>query len=129
MDKTIKRGDIYYADLNPVLLRNRPLKQHPRKDGARWPSSAAAPRSLFFAYSSSISATPTLPTFRSRYIVRGIYHATTASRHIRMTPPIKPPTMKLSATTPTVPERSKPCGISHTNIRRMPKGMPQHSHT
>ena len=48
---------------------------------------------------------------------------------IRMTPPIKPPTMKLSATTPTVPERSKPRGISHTNIRRMPKGMPQHSHT
>lgn len=60
---------------------------------------------------------------------RGIYHAATASRHIRMTPPIKPPTMKLSATTPTVPERSKPRGISHTNIRRMPKGMPQHSHT
>ena len=37
--------------------------------------------------------------------------------------------LKLSATTPTVPERSKPRGISHTNIRRMPKGMPQHSHT
>lgn len=66
---------------------------------------------------------------KAGYIVSGIYHAATASRHIRMTPPIKPPTMKLSATTPTVPERSKPRGISHTNIRRMPKGMPQHSHT
>ena len=60
---------------------------------------------------------------------RGIYHVATTSRHIKMPPPIMPSKMKLMATIPTVPAMSYPCGTSHTNIRRMPKGIPQHSHT
>ena len=44
----------------------------------------------------------------------------TASFQIRITPPIRPPRTRLSATTPTVPEMPKPIGIS-VNIFPMPK--------
>ena len=62
----------------------------------------------------------------SLYMVRGRYQRATASFQIRITPPIRPPRTRLSATTPTVPEMPKPIGIS-VNIFPMPKGTPQAS--
>jgi len=44
-------------------------------------------------------------------MVRGRYQRATASFQIRITPPIRPPRTRLSATTPTVPEMPKPIGI------------------
>src|SRR5574344_1315107 len=63
----------------------------------------------------------------NRYTVSGIYHTATASFHINITPPISPPSTRLSANTPTVPEMPNPIGI-RVNILPIPNGTPQASH-
>ena len=61
----------------------------------------------FFCYSSMLLCRTTfLFAVSKRYIVNGIYQTATASRHIKMTPPIIPPKIKFRATIPTVPAMS-----------------------
>ena len=100
-----RQGKDTYSRKNSVLLRNKIAENctHTKtgRGAIHW-----LPRPVLFYSSTLLCRTTFLFTVSKRYIVNGIYQTATASRHIKMTPPIMPPTIKFRATIPTAPAMS-----------------------